>query len=616
MRLSRVYLETTSRRASPSALRAKACLLAACLLLGSAHAGAARSKELPDKELPARPEYRSVVFSGNVDPSFRYEVRALNESGELISSFPVYSRDGAVLSGDTLRVDGARYLQTAVWMADELLMVSEPRDFELGVSTEVTFPKELGALELVPVSVSVSEVQVSKELRRYDFNVVDAEGRQLPLDPKLVDWSWPFDPDIIPVIPEPPMKCLNSPSCIFVPVPPEKRLERVLTVCLGPLCALNTVPDKEPPPPKWRSIKAGPGFSCGLTTEGRVLCWGEAISGQLGQPASHCVLPPSAPPTAKCGWVPRPIVQPPGSLSTFQDLDVGENHACAVDTSGALWCWGQLSFENGSLCPNGAASCNRAPFRLNPNDPSVPNVPAKLKSVSAGGRHTCAITVGGSALCFGKNTSGESGADQAGVTFNAVGPAGHYESVSAGSRHSCALTTAGGVECWGWTIEATRLHQSLPGAIIFLGTPRDAVPEHPSLKTRADRVSAGSARTCIHAVDGTLSCLDETNTTNFRWDVEHVDPVTTQLETAINAPDIKCQVESDKLFCDLPQAGVRHTHLPFSNAATDCSVEAEHGCAVEADGTAWCWGENKEGQLGDGSVQPADPMSPVAVLLP
>ena len=596
-----------ARLRSLGALLSFTSLLVTLTCASSISAGPALSKEPSSAE----PRFETVVFSGKADPEFRYEVRTLGAEKQLISSFPVYAGEGKVQSGDTLRIDGAVAVQTAVWVKAELLALSEPRAFEPGASLDLELPEGLGYLALVPVTVSVGEEQVSDELRRYDFNLVDTKGRQLPIDPARVSWIPPFGPDVTPVIPKPPLGCKGAPSCIFLPVRPKEQLTTTLSPCLGPLCASTT---PATPQQGWRLIAAGPDFSCGLTKTGRVLCWGEGIANQLGQPTSHCVLPPGAPSTAQCAWVPKEIVQPPGSLATFQALDVGESHACAIDTAGGLWCWGKLSFTNGSLCPNGASRCSRSPFRLNPNDPTQPNTPARFKDVSVGGGHACAITHAGSLVCFGENTSGEAGPDLP-VTFNAVGTSNGYQSVSAGADHSCALTLAGRVECWGWTLQLTRLHEILPGEILFLSSPQDVMGEHPNVST-ARAVSAGKNRTCVHGIDGTLSCLNEIDTRPSRLRVESIDPMTTDLETSINDDRTKCQVELGKLFCDLDQFSVSHTQLPFSSDVVDSSLEFFHGCAVEASGAGWCWGENRRGQLGDGTTTDADPLQPVAVLAP
>jgi alpha-tubulin suppressor-like RCC1 family protein len=44
----------------------------------------------------------------------------------------------------------------------------------------------------------------------------------------------------------------------------------------------------------------------------------------------------------------------------------------------------------------------------------------------------------------------------------------------------------------------------------------------------------------------------------------------------------------------------------------DVSAGERHTCIVSADGSAWCWGANESGQLGDGTV--TDRGTPVQVL--
>jgi alpha-tubulin suppressor-like RCC1 family protein len=54
-------------------------------------------------------------------------------------------------------------------------------------------------------------------------------------------------------------------------------------------------------------------------------------------------------------------------------------------------------------------------------------------------------------------------------------------------------------------------------------------------------------------------------------------------------------------------------------AATEFSLGNQHGCALLADGSIWCWGENSRGALGLGVLPPCcsdDPKRPPEYLLP
>jgi len=80
--------------------------------------------------------------------------------------------------------------------------------------------------------------------------------------------------------------------------------------------------------------------------------------------------------------------------------------------------------------------------------------------------------------------------------------------------------------------------------------------------------------------------------------------------------DAAC-VTSSRRYADGAGSGLAAACVPV-DAAQDCiqqlSMGVQYGCLIAADGSAWCWGINDNGQLGDGTT--TNQMSPTKVKLP
>jgi alpha-tubulin suppressor-like RCC1 family protein len=86
----------------------------------------------------------------------------------------------------------------------------------------------------------------------------------------------------------------------------------------------------------FQSLSAGAYFTCGLTTEGWVYCWGLTQHGQLGNDLT----------TEQCKFwsdIEFPCTTTPVLVLTepsFVEVSAGVAHACAVTTGGSAYCWG------------------------------------------------------------------------------------------------------------------------------------------------------------------------------------------------------------------------------------------------------------------------------------
>src|ERR1700755_307927 len=70
----------------------------------------------------------------------------------------------------------------------------------------------------------------------------------------------------------------------------------------------------------------------------------------------------------------------------------------------------------------------------------------------------------------------------------------------------------------------------------------------------------------------------------------------------------------DGYACVNDQCILDGTAAPPATCTTAVGAGVSHACAIRTDGTAWCWGANNAGQLGDGST--TDRTSPVQATAP
>lgn len=130
---------------------------------------------------------------------------------------------------------------------------------------------------------------------------------------------------------------------------------------------------------------------------GRVYCWGENNSGQLGISNTN--------PTRTTSQNTPTAVVTSGVLNgrTIQNVNVGVKHSC-VRADGGVYCWG----NNGSgQVGNGNNTTQYVPVAVaqEPGNLTASNV----ISIGAGANRGCAVVVDGRTFCWGLNGSGQIG---------------------------------------------------------------------------------------------------------------------------------------------------------------------------------------------------------------
>jgi alpha-tubulin suppressor-like RCC1 family protein len=182
---------------------------------------------------------------------------------------------------------------------------------------------------------------------------------------------------------------------------------------------------------KWGAVAAGQGQACGIQASGSLWCWGRNSDGELG-------LGPGAPIQVR---TPTRV----GSDETWVSLDLGQDATCAVKNDGTLWCWGADTFGKLGAPVDPDASPPR--FVV----PTQMGSDADWAQVSVDVFHACAVKLGGTLWCWGRNAEGQLGVgditDRA--TPTQVGSAAHWSSVSVGRFHTCAEEIDHSVWCTG-----------------------------------------------------------------------------------------------------------------------------------------------------------------------
>ena len=124
------------------------------------------------------------------------------------------------------------------------------------------------------------------------------------------------------------------------------------------------------------------------------------------------------------------------ALPKFTSLAAGGAHTCALDATGAAWCWGA-----GGLLGDGQGISRSTPGRV------VGGL--RFVQISAGARTTCGITTQNLAYCWGEGPLGDGGEQIGSYVPVAVAGGRHFRNVSVGNEHTCAVTPGDIAFCWG-----------------------------------------------------------------------------------------------------------------------------------------------------------------------
>lgn len=285
------------------------------------------------------------------------------------------------------------------------------------------------------------------------------------------------------------------------------------------------------------------GHTLALKSDGHVYGWGTNNSGQLGDGIG--------------GGIYRSPVLAVG-FSNAIAVDAGGSHSLALKSNGTVWAWG----DNGSGQSGAQEQFTSTKFRPT----QVADLTGTFTAISAGAAHSLALRSDGTVWGWGNNSFGQLGNGTGSVAvFTPVQASGltNVVGISAGAGFSLAVKADGTV--WGWG-RNTNNELGLPSSTFSVHSPVQITG-----LSAVQKISAGQSHAVALKSDGTV----------WSWGNNH-----------------HGQLGSGEGVGSFP------TPRQASGLSGVTAIDAglDHTLAMTSNGTVWSWGNNADGQLGNGTT--------------
>ena len=296
-----------------------------------------------------------------------------------------------------------------------------------------------------------------------------------------------------------------------------------------------------------------------LSSGGRVMAWGKNANGQLG---NHSTIN---------GEVPVEVKEPSGApLQGVTAISAGGEHSLArLSSGGRVMAWGKNA--NGQL---GNHSTINSEVPVEVKEPSGAPLQG-VTAISAGGEHSLALLSNGRVMAWGKNANGQLGNHS---TINSEVPVEVKEpsgaplqgvtAISAGGEHSLALLSSGGrVMAWG---------KNASGQLGNHSTINSEVAVEVRELGGVTAISAGGEHSLARLSNGKVMAWGKNATGQLG------NGSTTNSSMAVEVKEL---------------SGLTVMAI---------SAGGNHSLARLSSGKVMAWGENADGQLGNGKTENSD----------
>ncbi len=184
----------------------------------------------------------------------------------------------------------------------------------------------------------------------------------------------------------------------------------------------------------WKDIEPNETHTCGITTAGKMYCWGKNDVGQAGNAT-----------TGGSFNIPTPVLGT-GGIAAYTDwaqLSVGDATVCGIRSNKQAYCWGDNSLGQ---IGDGTAINRNTPTPISGGTSDW------MQVRTDGSTGACGVRTSGRAYCWGDNGYGQLGKGSAGNSLVPVEVAGGYTdwtSIVQGYNIACGLRGTGIAYCWG-----------------------------------------------------------------------------------------------------------------------------------------------------------------------
>lgn len=305
----------------------------------------------------------------------------------------------------------------------------------------------------------------------------------------------------------------------------------------------------------WISFSTGYQHTCGVDDANTAWCWGANTYGQLGvaTAANTCTE------VFTCAF--RPLEVSGGH--DFIKVVASVTYTCGLRTDGKAMCWGGGFLTNGTGYLGNDSLTRRTA-------PTLVIADSLFTDIEIGIDNACALTASGTAWCWGENDWGELGDGTAIPRLKPVPVLGGatYTKLAMGWSHTCGILPDQTAQCWGLnTYGQVGVDTVYPAGTVG----RELLPRAVTNSGAYTSIVGGADHTCALAVDGQIACWGRNDSFGQLGDGSGV------------------------LLRRTP-ATIGDNRTYTSVASGPFSV-----CGRANTGTAYCWGNNAYGGLGNGT---------------